>query len=78
MCVNPLRLWAATFSQKNFGQWGLLFGNLGMDLPARDPLAQPVVLCGVSLLLWCGVVWCVGAVCVQNFRGCLQDLGRFP
>ena len=42
------------------------------------------VVCGVLLCgVWCGVgcgvsVWCVGGVCVHDFRGCVQDLGAHP
>ena len=32
-------------------------------------------VCCVCVLWCCGVsVWCVGGVCVQDFRGCVQDL----
>ena len=53
-----------------FGPWTSLRGTPhAQDHPVRDP-----ALCCVSLLC-CGVVWCVGAVCVQNFLGCVQNLG---
>ena len=41
----------------------------------EDPLCprSPVVV-----WVCCVVVWCVGAVCVQNFRGCVQSLGAPP
>ena len=48
-----------------------------MDFPVRDPspsqdhLVRDPPLC-------CVVVWCVGAVCVQKFRGCAQNLGAPP
>ena len=58
----------------------LLFGTLccsclvflGHGLPCEGPpLPKTTPVC-------CVVVWCVGAVCVQNFRGCVQDLGALP
>ena len=49
-----------------------LFG--AMDLPARDPPYPRPPCAGVVVV----VVWCVGAVCVQDFRGCVQDLGAPP
>ena len=61
------------------------------DLPAKDPhpVRDPTLCCVVChcvvlccVVVWCGVVWCVvwcvGAVCVQDFRGCVQDLGAPP
>ncbi len=67
---------------------------LAQDHNVRDPplccvvcrccvvLCCVVLCCGVVLVwcgvVWCGVVWCVGAVCVQNFRGCVQNLGAPP
>ena len=56
-----------------------------MDHPARDPLPQdlrdPPLWCGCVVvvmlcyvMLCCGVVCCGVSVCVQNFRGCVQDL----
>ena len=47
---------------------------LPMDLPARDPLLCCVVCrccCCCCVVFWCGV-------CVQNFRGCVQNLGALP
>ena len=56
-----------------------------MDLLASPPsprppcAGSPIVLCCVVSLLCCVVLCCgVGGVCVQNFRGCVQNLGAPP
>ena len=45
-----------------------------MDLLARD-LPCPRPPCAGFVV---DVLCCVGAVCVQDFRGCVQDLGALP
>ena len=68
-----------------FWPWTSLRGtSLAQDHPVRDPplccvvcrlLRCVAVLCCVVV---CVVVWSVGAVCVQDFCGCVQDLGAPP
>ena len=45
------------------------------DPPVRDPPLCCVVCHCCCVALRCVVVWCVGAVCDRDFRGCVQDLG---
>ena len=59
---------------------------LGHGPPCEGPPLPKTTLCGthrcvvwcVVVVLCCVVVWCVGAVCVQNFRGCVENLGAPP
>ena len=69
-----------SLTPKNFGQWGCSRDNLllmscfwAMDFPVRDP-GCPRPPCAGSPL--CYVVLLL--LCVQNFRGCVQDLGDLP
>ena len=53
----------------------LLMSFLGHGPPCEGPPPYPRPPCAGVVVV---VVWCVGAVCVQDFRGCVQDLGTPP
>ena len=75
-------------SLKNLGQMGLLFGTICCSclgffgpwttLRGTPPLPKTCAGSPVVVSLLCCVVWCVGAVCVQNFRGSVQNVGAPP